>query len=306
MKHSEVLSRYVNTGSQIPEEQYNLLSPSLRKSYMRMRGVVGYEDWEFIYLTDDERIKYIEKKGEELNGNNILHLLQYSNDKDLIATKIIDLKGEKLHYQVVEILLTYSQNKDLIITKIIDEKGEELTEYDVDIIFTYLKSKDDFNKIITQVMNVRGGISEDLYNTLSPSLQKSYIKIKGFSIYGYSGWEYNFLNDDEKIKYIENRGKKFHGVDIKHIFKYSENKIDVINKIIQTKKNENDFDDIIYYLFRYSKDKESIKKLLLQNGVNYRLINDVIIDNFDGETPLIPDNYQEMLNEIRRIKEIMR
>ena len=62
----------------------------------------------------------------------------------------------------------------------------------------------------------------------------------------------------------------------------------------------------IYYLLLYSKDKELIKKTLLQNGVDYKLINDVIIHNVDENISLIPDNYQEMLNEIRRIKEIMK
>ena len=50
MKHSEVLSRYVNTGQRIPEKQYNRLSPSLKKSYFRMRGVVGYEEWEYKFF----------------------------------------------------------------------------------------------------------------------------------------------------------------------------------------------------------------------------------------------------------------
>jgi len=161
MKHSEVLNRYVNTGTQIPEEQYDRLTPSLKKSYMRMRSVAGYEDWEFKLLNDNEKIKYIETKGEELRNSNIRYLLKYSNDKDLIITKIIQIKGKSLS-----------------------------------------------------------------------------------------------------------------GLDILTLFKNSE-------------------------------DKELIKNLLLQNDVDYKKINDSIII-LKIDIPLIPDNYQEMLNEIRRIKEIMK
>ena len=79
MKHSEVLSRYVNTGEEIPEEQYNRLTPSLKKSYLRMRGVAGnYFEWEFKIISDDERIKFIEKKGEGLTENDVKILLKYS------------------------------------------------------------------------------------------------------------------------------------------------------------------------------------------------------------------------------------
>ena len=77
MKHSEVLSRYVNTGIRIPEKQYNLLSKSLQKSYIRMRSVSGFNDWEYKVISDDERIKFIEKKGVKLSHYNILYLLEY-------------------------------------------------------------------------------------------------------------------------------------------------------------------------------------------------------------------------------------
>jgi hypothetical protein len=162
MKYSEVLKRYVNTGTQIREKQYNRLPKSLQTSYMRMREIIGYDWWELKYLThDDQRIKLIEKDPEHLGSDDVENLLKYSENKDLIITKIID-------------------------------------------------------------MIYKGGITE-------------------------SG---------------------------------------------------------LKRLLQYSKDKELIKKTLLQNGVDYKLINDVISrGNFD--TPLIPDNYQEMLNEIRRIKQIM-
>ena len=54
-----------------------------------------------------------------------------------------------------------------------------------------------------------------------------------------------------------------------------------------------------------AKDKELIKKTLLQKGVNYELINRVIKDNYIG-TPPILDNHNRMLQEIKRIKEIMK
>ena len=73
----------------------------------------------------------------------------------------------------------------------------------------------------------------------------------------------------------------------------------------QLTKNKIDFDDTIYYLLQYSKDKELIKKTLLQNNIDYKLINNIILDNF-SDISLIPDNYQSMLQEIRRIKEIMK
>ena len=89
-----------------------------------------------------------------------------------------------------------------------------------------------------------------------------------------------------------------------YILKYSSNKISVINKILKI-ETKNDFEDTIYYLLQYSKDKELVKKILLQNNIDYKLINNIILDNF-SDTPLIPDNYQSMLNEIKRIKEIMK
>ena len=71
----------------------------------------------------------------------------------------------------------------------------------------------------------------------------------------------------------------------------------------------NELDNVaISYLFDYSRNKELIKKTLLQNGVDYNLINNVINKcNTESEEqiPLIPDNYKEMLQEIKRIKQIM-
>ena len=92
MKHSEVLNRYVNTGTQIPEEQYDQLSPSLKKSYMRMRGISGYKKWEFKLLSEDEKLKFIEIKNWTLTNNQILDIFDYSPNKVIIATKIIYTK----------------------------------------------------------------------------------------------------------------------------------------------------------------------------------------------------------------------
>jgi hypothetical protein len=58
-------------------------------------------------------------------------------------------------------------------------------------------------------------------------------------------------------------------------------------------------------LLKYSIDKELIKKTLLQQGVNYELINKVIRDNYLYTPPILHNN-PLVLNEIRRIKEIMK
>jgi hypothetical protein len=221
MKHSEVLSRYVNTGVQIPEKQYNRLSPSLKKSYVRIRNVSGYKNWEFKLLNDDEKINYVGIKGKNIYEQDIKFILKYSVNKDDIATKIIEKKGEKLNSEDIYILLEYSDNKDDIATKIIDVKGEKLNYNNIDILFTY-----------------------------------------------------------------------------------SFNKYDIATKIIEKKGEKLNDSDINFLLISFSKDKEFIKKRLLQNGVDYKLINDVI-SRYNFVTPLIPDNYQSMLNEIKRIKEIM-
>jgi hypothetical protein len=123
MKHSEVLSRYVNTGQRIPEKQYDRLTPSLKKSYLRMRGVAGYEGWEFKIISDDERIKFIEKKGKELDYDEVKYLLQYTENKNTIATKIIEKIGyHHLDSFVMKLLLSFSKNKELI-KKLLLQKG---------------------------------------------------------------------------------------------------------------------------------------------------------------------------------------
>jgi hypothetical protein len=223
MKHSEVLSRYVNTGQRIPEKQFDRLTPVLKKSYLRMRGVaVNYSRWEFKVISDIQRINYIEKKSEKLDHIEIEDLLKYSVNKDDIATKIIEAKGDTLNNDgnSYYFLLDYSQNKDLISTKIIEAKGKKL--------------------------------------------------------------------DSNEIFYS---------------LKYSVNKDDIATKIIRT-KDENYKKIDISYLLQLSHNKEIIKKLLLQKGIDHKLINDVIT-NDDIDIPLIPDDYQSMLNEIRRIKEMM-
>ena len=200
MKHSEVLSRYVNTGQHIPEKQYDRLTPSLKKSYLRIRSVAGLKEWEFKLLNDNERINYIEKKGKKLNPEDIYILLKYSENKDDIVTKIIKVKGKKLNIKDIRSLT---------------------------------------NKRI---------LNGDL----------------------------NILNNNI-LKIIESKGEKLN-------------------------------DHEIYLLIFYSPNKELIKKTLLQNGVDYKLINHnlkVYNKIYNLNIPLIPDNHNRMLNEIKRIKEIM-
>ena len=327
MKHSEVLSRYVNTGEEIPEEQYNRLTPSLKKSYLRMRGVAGnYFEWEFKIISDDERIKFIEKKGEGLTENDVKILLKYSVNKDDIATKIIEKKGEGLNINDIRKLLDYSQNKDNIAIKIINLKGKELDEYLIRNLLYYSENKDDIaikiietknkrfyddeeinilldyaqNKDLIATKIIEGGspIPEKQYNILSQSFQKSYKIIRGVD--RYYGWEFKLLTDNEKINYIE----KDKRLEIRYLLDYSQNKDLIATKIIQVKGEKLSGLDIME-LFKNSEDKELIKKTLSQNGVNYERINK-IINRLNIDTPLIPDNYQSMLQEIKRIKEIMK
>ncbi len=222
MKHSEVLSRYVNSGKHIPEEQYERLTPVLKKSYLRMRGIIGYIGWEFKLLNDEEKIKYIETKDKNYNDYYIDDIIYYSTNKDIVATKIVEVKGDTLTYSKIAAVLKDSENTDEIATKIIEKKTGK-------------------------------------------------------------------LNDNDRI--------------IQTIIHYSKNKDNIIIKIIQSKDMYFDQFNLLD-LFYYSRDSELIKKTLLQQGVNYELINKVIRDNYLN-IPLIPNNYQSMLNEIRRIKEII-
>ena len=262
MKHSEVLSRYVNTGEEIPEEQYERLTPMLKNSYMRRRGVIGYRDWEYKLLNNNQRINFIKNKGEELNYLHICNLLEYSENKDDIATKIIEVKGEKLDDSEVRSLMTKKYfNIDNIAIKIIETFGEKLN-------------------------------SEKL---------KSIILFSD--------------NEDTATKIIDTKGKELNSKDIENllIFLSFRERYEIATKIIKTKGKELNGDDL-YFLFKslpfyiYPERKELIKKTLLQNGVDYNLINNVINKcNTESEEqiPLIPDNYKEMLQEIKRIKQIM-
>ena len=262
MKYSEVLNRYVNTGSQIPEKQYKQLSQSLQKSYIRMRGVVGYFGWEFKYLTDDEKIKYIEKKGDELDYNDVEYLLYYSENTDIIATKIIETKGEELDYKYTNKLFKYSKDKYLIATKII----ETLNEIDDNVISILVS---DFHE---------SDIKDNIIKKIIENNEKM-----------------EYMNSDKIIFFL----------------RHSQNENNIAIKIIKTIDKSYFTVYNMKYLFIITENKELIKKLLLQNGVDYKLINRTIRDyNFekDGVSYIepIPDNYQEMLHEIRRIKEIMR
>ena len=193
MKHSEVLKRYVNTGSQIPEKQYKLLSQSLQKSYMRMRGVVEYKDWEFYFLTDDEKIKYIESKGGKIWSEiEVYSLLYYSEDKDLIATKIIDVIGDKLNSDHIFRLVKQSKNRYDIITKIINVKGGELDYNDMFNLIQYSQDKD---LIATKIIDVKG-------EELTPHDVDTLLK---------------FTTDNIAIKIIQTKGNKLKNDDIYYL-----------------------------------------------------------------------------------------
>ena len=355
------------------------------------------------YSTDKDLIvaKIIETKGEKLS-NEIRFILQYSTDKDLIATKIIEIKGKKLTDYEISDLLKYSTDKVLIITKIIEIKGKELYSHNINFLLEYSKNKDFKDFIVAKIIDVKGDklndyersllldysknnvintkkiisfgyrISEERYTQLVPLLQKYYKRIRGLSTYGYDSWELKYLTDGERIKYIETRGERLTDDDVRLLVTYSNNKDDIITKIIKTKGeglnvvdyarfliqhsvNKKDigikiieakgdkltdddindlfvitflknlihipikiiemkgsglnYDHISLLLSLFKDDKELIKKTLLQNGVDYKLINKAISDISDHVkyeyTPLIPDNYQSMLQEIKRIKEIM-
>jgi hypothetical protein len=216
--------KIISFGHMISEERYTQLVPLLQKYYKRIRGLstYGYRFWEFKYLTNDERIKYIETKGDELYFDDIFNLIEYSKDKDLIATKIIEVKGEKLISDDIQVLLKNKSYKMVI--KIIETLGVKVSLNDLNTLFLQTFDTEYKDRIATKIIEIYG---ENLnYNT-------------------------------------------------------------------------------IVLLVALSNDIELIKKTLLQKGIDYKLINDVITKH-KIDTPLIPDNYQSMLQEIRRIKEIIR
>jgi hypothetical protein len=285
MKYSEVLNRYVNTGSLIPENQYDRLSPSLKKSYMRMRGISGYKKWEFKLLSEDEKLKFIEIKNWELTNNQIIDIFDYSPNKVIIAIKIIETFGINLDdYIILEIILPQfkdSKNKDNVIIKIIETLGENLRNSEIKYL---LKNSDNKDEIAIKIIKSKG---EKLDNNSIENLLK-----------------YSENSDIIATKIIDTKGEKLNEYEIENLFKYSKDKDLIATKIIDTKGKKLDKFDILN-LLKYSDNKELIKKTLLQQGIDYELINSVIRFN-DLDISLIPDNYQEMLNEIRRIKEIMK
>ena len=294
MKHSEVLSRYVNTGKHLSKEQYNRLTPVLKKSYIRIRSVAGFKDWEYEFISDNQRINYIEIKGVKLSHYDIQDLFKYSENKDDIATKIIETFGEKLVFGNIYNLLGYSENKDDIATKIIEVKGEKLDDSEVRSLMT----KKYFN-----IDNIAIKIIE----TFGERLDSEKLKLMML---------FSVNKADIARKIIKTKGIQLNSLDIENLIIYlsSNERYEMSEKIIYTKGKELNGDDIfalfnsIQFTF-YPEKKELIKKLLLQNGVDYKLINKVISD-ISNEintqfTPLIPYNYQSMLNEIKRIKQIM-
>jgi hypothetical protein len=313
MKHSEVLSRYINSGKGITERQYNLLPSSLKKSYKRMRGIIGYDRWEFKILSDDEKIEFIEKNGTQ-GLINIQYLYQFSKNQDYYVTKIIDILGDELGDRDIAYLLEYSENKDDVISKIVDAKGEdgltdndiyELIHYSDEIAIKYIEKKGeelnnyDIDNILNSTKN-KYNIAEKIIEAKGKKLDHNDINVLLFI----SEDEY----DKDKIatKIVETEGIQLDTFSIYLLLSYSEEErnISIMSiKIIELMGEKLD-QVAISYLFNYSRNKELIKKTLLQNGVDYNLINKSIKNNRIN-IPLIPDNYQSMLQEIRRIKEIM-
>jgi hypothetical protein len=158
------------------------------------------------------------------------------------------------------------------------------------------------SEVLGRYVNTGKHIPEKQYNRISPSLQRSY-KRKKFNNGNLYEWEFKLLSFDEQIIYIEKKGKKLSKYDISNLLEHSDNKDDIAIKIIDTKGEKLDGGEI-FILLQDSINKELIIKKLLQNGVSFKLINKTISNN-KINIPLIPYNYQSMLNEIRRIKEIM-
>jgi hypothetical protein len=186
-------------------------------------------------------------------------------------------------YIILEIILPQfkdSKNKDNVIIKIIETLGENLRNSEIKYL---LKNSDNKDEIAIKIIKSKG----------------KYLEISNINtIFEFSD------NKDISTKIIETEGIKLNYDMISILLLNSKNKDNDVVKIIQ-KVGENLDSDDIYYLLLYSKDKELIKKTLLQNGVDYMLINKVITRN-NLDISLIPDNYQSMLQEIKRIKEIMK
>jgi hypothetical protein len=308
MKHSEVLNRYVNTGSRISEKQYSRLSPSLKKSYLRMRGVAGYERWEFKTLSDDEKIKFIETNGTEgLLSDDLEYLYQFSKNKDYYISKVIYIIGEELSEYDIEFLLDYSDNKDDIISKIINAKGDGLTDYDTyklipysdEIAIKYIEKKgeelDRYDiEIILNSTKTKYNIAKKIIEVKGKKLDTEDIK----NLLNISQDDYN--KDEIATKIIETQGIELNNWGIYLLLASSKETNNIAIKIIKSKGEKLEYDDIVY-LFKFSQNRESLKKPLLQQGIDYELINRVIIFN-DFGVKKIPDNYQKTLNEIKRIK----
>jgi hypothetical protein len=312
MKYSEVLNRYVNTGSRIPEKQYSRLSPSLKKSYLRIRGVAGYERWEFKTLSDDEKIKFIESKGtENLLSDDLEYLYQFSKNKDYYISKVIYIIGEELSEYDIEFLLDYSDNKDDIISKIIKTKGDGLTDYDTyklipysdEIAIKYIEKKreelDRYDvKIILDSTKNKYNIAKKIIEVKGKKLDTEDIN----NLLNISQDNYN--KDEIATKIIETQSIELNSRDIYLLLASSKETNNIAIKIIKSKGEKLEYDDIVY-LFKFSQNRESLKKTLLQQGIDYELINSVIRFN-DFGIKKIPDNYQKTLNEINRIKQIMK
>ena len=271
-------------------------------------------------LNDNEyeligKIELIKKFG----SYDIFEILKNSTDKKQTVIEIIEMKGDRLTSKNLHSILSYFtipdnkslMNIDVLIIKIIESIGKELLPFDIEYL---LECSNDKDLIVAKIIDLKGNKLDyrEIYHLLNSSTDKDHIATKIIDIKGKEldsqdvQYLIRFSTDKDLIatKIIDIKGVLISKYDIFRLFDYSEDKDFMATKIIKIKGEELQPYDISQ-LLKNSKDKELIKKLLLQNGVDYKLINKVIT-NLNMDIPLIPDNYQEMLNEIRRIKEIMR
>ena len=227
----------------------------------------------------DYILNHLSKKGDKLNYD----------EKDFIY--IVGLYRKFGDINIFKIL-NNSKDKEQTALELIEMKGDDLTPIDIVHVLNYFTIPDN-----------KGLVNIDV-------LIKKIIEVKGEKLeiddIKYL-FRYSVNKDDIVTKIIEIIGEKINSEKINsenlYLLQFLDNKYDIATKFIESKGKElkrNDLEN----LFKYLQNKELVKKLLLQNGVYHKLINNVI-SYYKIDTPLIPDNYQSMLQEIRRIKEIM-
>jgi hypothetical protein len=284
----------------------------------QLKQILGKKEW--LKYKNNNFIKYIHNTLDEGNVDYTSKLARdfSSSFRDSILRKLNGMifTGENDG----NVLVVYNR-RNIEPLRYSEDDGQTWTN--VRNVKTYQRIKDsdeyknniEIQHILNKIENE--GLDGDFIIKI-PVKYQDYILTK---IIDTKGEKLNYINIEKLLKYSDNKdliatkiidvkGEKLNDADIHYLLKYSDNKDDIATKIINI-KGEKISGGEIYSLFRYSKDKELIKKLLLQNGIDYKLINDVIQMYNDNDTPyhlrirLIPDNYQSMLQEIRRIKEIM-